>query len=365
MHLDRYHVLDGLRGIAAIFVLMRHSANFWSGVAFHHSYLAVDLFFVLSGFVIVHAYDDKIVTGGMTFRQFVLVRLIRLYPMFLFASLICFASALGPHAIGQPGAGNWSDAEIALAVLLTLSFLPSRLPETDNSLFPLNSPCWSLFFELVVNFLYAGLCHRITGRTLAGVIGLAGAGLVIGAVGYGSLDLGFTWSLHSVVGGLLRSLFGFAMGILMFRLTATRRFDLSPAASTVLSIVLMVAVLSFPDVGAYNALVDLLAVAVIFPACVLFGANASRTDRPTRIMTTLGVASYPTYVLHMPVCALVVFAAERAAGIPVADYAPFSGILLVAFVIAISVLLDRTYDWPVRRALTRLAMARAAGRSKR
>jgi len=78
---NRFEMLDLLRGIAALAVLIYHSAHFLGGQLLPGGYLAVDLFFMLSGFVIAHNYDSKI-AAGMTLREFMLVRGIRLFPCY-------------------------------------------------------------------------------------------------------------------------------------------------------------------------------------------------------------------------------------------------------------------------------------------
>ncbi|MDA4698732.1 acyltransferase, partial [Enterobacter hormaechei] len=81
-----YEILDGLRGIAAIMVAMLHILEIFSGgyhtkLMINHGYLAVDFFFLLSGFVIAHAYDDR--WNKMTIGQFFKRRLIRLHPLII------------------------------------------------------------------------------------------------------------------------------------------------------------------------------------------------------------------------------------------------------------------------------------------
>ena len=83
----RYEILDGLRGVAALIVVAFHLFETYSAGVTHqmlnHGYLAVD-FFVLSGFVIGYAYDDR--WGRMTTWQFFKRRLIRLHPMLVAGS---------------------------------------------------------------------------------------------------------------------------------------------------------------------------------------------------------------------------------------------------------------------------------------
>src|ERR1700692_1948753 len=99
---NRYAYLDGIRGLAAILVLVRHTGNFWH-FGFYRSYLAVDLFFILSGFVIAYAYDEKLREGAISFTQFLKIRLIRLYPVFLMSLVMCAIVALISIFFDPPG----------------------------------------------------------------------------------------------------------------------------------------------------------------------------------------------------------------------------------------------------------------------
>jgi peptidoglycan/LPS O-acetylase OafA/YrhL len=79
---NRFDVLDGLRGVAALCILIHHWAQCVGASAgfLGHAYLAVEFFFLLSGFVISNAYEHKLMQA-MSFRRFVLIRVIRLYPL--------------------------------------------------------------------------------------------------------------------------------------------------------------------------------------------------------------------------------------------------------------------------------------------
>ena len=85
-----YNILDGLRGVAALMVVWFHVFEAFAtshvDQRINHGYLAVDFFFVLSGFVIGYAYDDR--WGRMTYRDFFMRRLIRLHPMVVMGMLI-------------------------------------------------------------------------------------------------------------------------------------------------------------------------------------------------------------------------------------------------------------------------------------
>lgn len=83
-----YPVLEGLRGAAAILVLFRHIPTYAPPINFQMSYLAVDLFFVLSGFVIANSYEQKLTSEKMSFKEFAVLRVIRIFPLYIIGSLI-------------------------------------------------------------------------------------------------------------------------------------------------------------------------------------------------------------------------------------------------------------------------------------
>lgn len=90
----RYEILDGLRGVAAMIVVAFHLIEtYFEGQPviqpLNHGYLAVDFFYMLSGFVIGYAYDDR--WGRMTTGLFFKRRLVRLHPMLMFGTLLTYA----------------------------------------------------------------------------------------------------------------------------------------------------------------------------------------------------------------------------------------------------------------------------------
>jgi peptidoglycan/LPS O-acetylase OafA/YrhL len=105
--------LDGLRGIAALAIVARHAPVLFNSVSiyvqsdigkptalFFESYLAVDFFVALSGFVLAHAYGQRL-RGGMPASEFMTVRLIRLYPLYLLALTITSVIAIRQMTKGK------------------------------------------------------------------------------------------------------------------------------------------------------------------------------------------------------------------------------------------------------------------------
>lgn len=353
MNSKKFAFLDGIRGIAAIFVLSRHTNIFWQ-TGFFRSYLAVDLFFILSGFVIAYAYDEKLRTGTMSFRDFVVTRVIRLYPVFLLSVVLCAILMLGkhfmPHRVGEPDL-----AHIGLVIFFAALFLPVSLAGNTN-LFPLNGPYWSIFFELIANFVYAILRPFLSIKNLLAILLISGVFLVITAVTNGNLNIGFSWGALSLIGGFARSIFGIFLGILLFRQKATLlaffnkifRKGFSPW----LAVAIIAASLASPSAYRLDPLIDLLLITLVFPVLVLYlaeGSTAGKTNKFEKVLLMLGSASYPIYVLHVPVAQFLSFGAK---GI-IEKTAPVSGIVLVALMIALSLLVEKKFDIPMRRWLTK------------
>lgn len=348
MSSHKFTVLDGLRGIAALLVVTRHTEGYWGApwLSHNHSYLAVDLFFVLSGFVISHAYAQPLRDARLSARRFMLIRWIRLWPLHAMGAALGAATLMAKHRYG-PGA--W-----VAPLLPMLLFLPSRMPQAGDSLFELNRPGWSLFYEMAVNLLY-GLTHRWLGqRLLAAVIALSGAGLVATALYNGSLDLGFVWNTRSLAGGALRAIFGIFVGIALHRLHLARppRPGAGPGPWTLCAAV--TALLLVPRLEALGGTIDLLAVLLVFPACVYLGARAAVQPGTARCMSVLGLLSYPIYVLHAPLGEWF----EGIVAAPLAGLTPLAGVLFALGLAVLALALDRWYDQPVRRLLTRLTAAR-------
>ena len=122
-----YELLDGLRGIAALLVIWYH---IFEGFAtspidqrFNHGYLAVDFFFILSGFVVGYAYDDRWKTT-MNTKDFFKRRLIRLHPM------VILGAVLGAITFCIQGCEKWDGTQVSismvmLALLLNLFLIPA------------------------------------------------------------------------------------------------------------------------------------------------------------------------------------------------------------------------------------------------
>lgn len=369
-----YAILDGLRGVAALTVIWYHV---FEGFAtspldqkFNHGYLAVDFFFMLSGFVVGYAYDDrwKPAQGRkrMSVKDFFKRRLIRLHPM------IVLGSVLGAITFLIQGSVRWDGTHVAfplvlLAMLMGMLLLPAwpGAPydvRGNNELYSLNGPSWSLFFEYIGNILYALFLRRLPTRWLAVVTAVSGIGLagyaVGGLSGFGHLGVGWSMTEWNLPGGFLRLMFAFSMGLLMSRnfkpWKVRGAFWICSAAVVVL--------LSAPRIGNeetmwLNGLYEAFCTIVVFPILVYMGASGRISEGfPKKLCGFLGDISYPVYIIHYPF--MYLFYAWTFQGVPFSTAWPWA-VLIFLGSIALAYLLLKVYDEPLRRALSRRAFPKA------
>lgn len=346
---NRIELLDGLRGIAAIFVLFRHTQTFWN-FSFYHSYLAVDLFFILSGYVIAQNYNKKLISTEISRGFFISARLIRLYPVYL------FSIALSILALIYKTQSNQDPNEIkniAWIVLFSLAFIPFPTQSKDD-LFVLNGPHWSLLFEIIANAIYVFLVKKLNKFFLASTISACGLGLVYICFKNNNLDIGYTWSPLSFAGGFCRSTFGFFMGIFMFsnKENISSKIPSLLKRSPLLPVFIVTAILSMPKFNRFNLnqLIDLFSVFIIFPFCITLASTAPHTIT-TKALSITGTASYPLYVLHVPVSIIVGVFIEKNI-IPINK--PLLGILFLTTIVAICYIIEKHIDVPIRKKLTSL-----------
>lgn len=337
----RYALLDGIRGLAAIFIMTRHTGTFWH-ILFYRSYLAVDLFFLLSGFVIAHAYGARLKGGEISAIDFMVLRIIRLYPMYFLSLILCLAVVIG----GVFGIGDQAKLNNEVKVFLMAAlFIPSGLVY-GGWLFPINGPYWSLMFELVVNGLYAIVAPVLTITIMMVIVMLSGAVVIAVSIIHGSLNIGFSSDALSIVAGLSRAIFGIFLGVFMYlnyeRVSGVLKKLVPP---WILMLVIGLVLVS-PDFRQFNSLIDIVVVLVVFPAVVLCAADAS-SSRFDKFFLYIGSASYPIYVIHLPTGELVSLLLGGAEGI----YAPWGGVLLLLLLLVFSVWIERVYDMPIRRWL--------------
>jgi peptidoglycan/LPS O-acetylase OafA/YrhL len=360
-----YEILDGLRGVAAMAVVFFHILEaFYMGDSFrhpfNHGYLAVDFFFLLSGFVVAYAYDDR--WGKMTQWEFYKRRLIRLQPMVVMGNIIGALLFYTQAAPMFPLVATTPVWKLLLVMLVGFTMIP-LLPSMDirgwQEMHPLDGPAWSLFFEYVANILYALGLRKVSNKVLSVLVALS-AGLLVQLLVWGPRgDVIGGWEvdgkqLHI---GFARLLFPFLAGMLLMRLG--KRIRVRGAFGW--CSLLLLAAFGIPRIGGQhhlwmNGVYEALVIIVVFPIIVAMGAG----DRVVagfeeKVCRFLGEISYPLYITHYALI-YTYTAWVTARKPPLAHSAPM-GVLLFVVAVAIAYACLKLYDEPVRRWLSARSMA--------
>jgi peptidoglycan/LPS O-acetylase OafA/YrhL len=364
---NHYVILDGLRGVAALFVVAFHLFEAYAGnnpqkQIINHGYLAVDFFFLLSGFVVAYAYDDR--WDRMSVLGFFKRRLIRLQPMVVMGSVIGAALfAFQDYSI-FPKYGNSSLSHVVIVMVLGFVMIP--LPKSADvrgwdEIYPLNGPAWSLFYEYVANALYALGLRKLSNRSLGILVALSACALIYLAVFGPRGDLIGGWALDAsgIQIGMSRVMFPFFAGVLLMRLGGRVRVPYAFAVSSALLIV----ALCLPRFGGtdhlwLNGLYEAGCVIVLFPLIVAIGAGDRAADGPSvRLARFFGALSYPLYITHYALIYIFTgWAVDRK--IPAPQGAVMGiGVFIATVVIAYACL--KLYDEPVRRKLAARYLANA------
>ena len=367
-----YELLDGLRGVAALMVIWYHFFERFAtspvDQGFNHGYLAVDFFFVISGFVIGYAYDGRW-RQGLTKGEFMLRRVIRLHPMLIMGVIF------GVIAFIIQGAEHWDHTKVApwaicvsfLLGILMLPTFPGAQSEVrgNGEMFPLNGPSWSLFFEYIASIGYALILHKLSNRALRWVVIVSGLGLAASAVTNlsGAYHIGMGWSMadYGWIGGLFRVSFSFGIGLLMSRgfkpVKIRGAFWICSAA--IIGIMCVPYITPDGEPSVWNGIFDSVMTLGVFPAVVYIGASGIATDSFSRSLCNFfGNISYPIYIIHYPFMYLLyAWIWTDPSQRTFADIWPICvtmwfGLILLAWIML------KVYDEPVRRWLNRKAFGR-------
>ena len=340
---EHFAILDGLRGIAALAVVVFHfmewiftdiSKNFIG-----HGFLAVDFFFCLSGFVIGYAYDDRM--GKMGIGAFFKSRLIRLHPLVVFGSVLgLLGFFLDPFV--ATAAYDWG--KIFLLFVSSVFLIPLPLMEERAfNLFAFNAPSWSLFWEYVANIFYAFVLYKLGRRSLALLTILAAAAICI--VSYRAGNLLGGWSKDNFLDGGARVAYSFLAGLFLYRSNWIIKNKLGFAGLGILL------TLAFIMPGSkWNWLTEALVVLFYFPLLVSLGAGSSLAPQWKKICRFSGNISYPLYMTHY--AAIWIFGNYYTNQKPPADYLPYIIISGVILLIVVAYFVMVFYDIPLRKYLT-------------
>jgi peptidoglycan/LPS O-acetylase OafA/YrhL len=345
-----FPILDGLRGTAAILVVIFHLFEAYYPVPanhpIHHGYLAVDFFFLLSGFVVGYAYDDR--WGAMSIKQFLKIRLVRLHPMVVLAvtiGAICFW--LDPYT---NGAANTSLLKLLGVMLLSFSLLPAPDIRNWGETHPLVGPCWSLLQEYIANVIYAAFGHKMSKVVLWIVVIISAIALIAVATWRG--DVGTGWGYDNMWIAPIRMMFPFFAGLLLFRSGRLIKLPMAYVFCSLL-LVLLFMLPTFKHNGIYEAACIILA----FPIIVASGAGGSISGRWAKLCRFSGDISYPIYIIHYPFIYIYTMWIATKKPTPAAIIPVAAGLFFLFIVLAYASL--KLYDEPLRTWLKKKFLSRA------
>jgi peptidoglycan/LPS O-acetylase OafA/YrhL len=340
----------GLHVSEAFYVMTPFAGKF--DQILNHSYLAVDFFFVLSGFVIGYAYDDR--WNKMSIGQFLKRRIFRLHPMVILGTLfgvVMFyfgASAAFPLIHDTP---LW---KVLLYAVLGILMIPTPAAVDIRGwreMYTLDAPTWTLAFEYIANILYALFIRKFSKTLLAILVVVAACATLHLTLTQGDVTGGWTLDAHHLHVGFTRLMYPFFAGLLLYRLGKGIRI---PHAFATCSL-LLVAVLIVPRVGGpeslwKNGIYESAVILVIFPLIVAIGAGGKVKGKTvSRLCKLLGDISYPVYLMNYPICyAHTAWIANTGHTVAEAGWVPYA---VFAATLLISYLAMKYYDIPVRKWL--------------
>lgn len=374
-----YEILDGLRGVAALLVVWFHLTEYMNPgpMPLFHGYLAVDFFYVLSGFVIGYAYDGRW-GKGMGLKQFLKRRLIRLQPlvflggvigimMFYFSDCKMFADVSKTEW--------WVLLLVGLASCFCIPLPPNCNQRSMEEVTSTNAPMWSLFYEYIANLFYALVVRRLGTWALAALVAAFGVMVVDSSLALNlfgvlekhdmqlSLNFGFKMTPEHCYVAMSRLLYPFFMGVLLSRIMNKGAHRASNNQSGLLShgflicSLLLSAILLMPRMCGWEQLLpeglfNMTSVLVLFPLIVALGARSNLTGkRSSAFCKWMGELSYPLYITHYPFMYVFLAWWDRNRDIPMPT---FIMVQIIVFILTIVVawLAYKLYDVPVRRWLS-------------
>ncbi|MFD1605687.1 acyltransferase family protein [Flavobacterium artemisiae] len=355
-----YEILDGLRGVAAILVVAFHIFEAHGGgnrfvQIINHGYLAVDFFFLLSGFVVAYAYDDR--WEKMTQWEFYKRRLIRLQPMVIMGMIIgAVFYYLQASDILFPMIAGMELWKVILTMIIGFTLLPIP-PSLEirgwGEMHPLNGPAWSLFFEYIANILYAVLFRKFSNKVMT-IFVLIFAGLLINYTVFGpkgDVIGGWSLNLEQMNVGFTRLLYPFFAGVLLCRLGKLIHLK---GAFWICSL-MITAVLAMPRIGDENSLwmnglYESFVIILVFPLIVAIGAGGEiKNPFSLKVCKLLGDISYPIYITHYPLIYwYTAWVVDNKVSLADGYYVGLS-VLLASIILAFVCL--KIYDEPVRNWL--------------
>jgi len=354
-----YPILDGLRGVAAIIVVTFHLTEpLVTGhldILVNHGYLAVDFFFLLSGFVIGYAYDDR--WKKMTVGTFIKRRIERLQPMVILGMTLGATGFYFTDSTIWPLIHTVPLWKMLLVMLIGYTILPIPLSMDIRGwqeMHPLNSVGWSLFFEYIANILYAIGIRKFSKTALCILVLVAAIALAHLAITSpnGDVSGGWTFNAEQLRVGITRTMYPFFAGLLLSRIAKPKHIK----NAFLWCSLLVTIVLYMPRIGGanhlwLNGIYESVCIIFIFPLIVYLGASGIiHSQAESRICKFLGDISYPLYLVHYPLVYFYVAWISNNKGTTFMQAWPYALLILIGSIILAYVTL-KWYDEPVRKWL--------------
>ena len=350
--------LTGLRGVAATLVMVDHLAEVEDfGAAFPlgmlpHMYVAVDMFMILSGFILAMTYEQRLrlLPAGRGYRLFVARRIARLWPLYALTTLICFA-------LCRAGLLTFLHPDTSFAALVANLFAVQSWAWPGSSL---NGPGWSISTEWLANLMFPALLPVVLGRSPRWALAAAGLGLaavIHAALRYGQLfDVPSPGAINTItgLGAVARCTGEFVIGLYCWRLRSR-----VPAMRALGGNGWQLGVLLVLPLLLLDTRLDVLS--VVGCAILVLGLSfetsiVSATLRSAPLMH-LGRISYSIYLVHIAFLPLRDMLATRLGvyGVPAAWL--LAVLCCVAVVMILATLTRRYIEQPAQRALLRVFRA--------
>ena len=334
-----YPILDGLRGTAALLVVIYHLFEAYYPIPANHpmghGYMAVDFFYLLSGFVVGYAYDDR--WGKMSVGEFFKIRFIRLHPLVILGTII---GAIGfyfdPFTNGMKHTGI---LQLIGVMLIGFTMLPAPDIRGWGETHPLDGPCWSLFQEYFANILYALIGRKLNKMALSAVVIVSAIALIIAA--YWHKDVATGWGYTSLWFAVIRMMYPFFAGLLLFRMGKLIKIKYAYVFCSLILIILF----SLPTTK-FNGFYEAACIIFAFPLIVAAGAGGTVSGRWAQVCKFSGEISYPIYILHYPFIYIYTSWVVEKEPHPSAIWPVAIGLFFFFIILAYAGL--RLYDEPVR-----------------
>lgn len=288
----RFEALDGWRGICACLVVLFHFHGYsplYTNPLVRNSYLFVDFFFVLSGFVIAWNYQSRL-QGWAGVRRFLILRLGRVYPLHVFM-LLCFVAWETLRLLGH--AEDTFTGPHAPGAVLSNLLLVQSMGVHDGLTW--NGPSWSISTEWWSYVVFALVCAWLGLRSALLLVTAVAAPILLVHLSKSGMDTTYDW-------GFIRCVFGFALGVACCRIyQLVAPFARAPgvAAMTAAEGLIVFGVVAFVSAAGTSAL-SFMAPFVFSAAVLIFAAEGGLVSRVfhSRVLKWLGMVSYSIYLTH-------------------------------------------------------------------